>query len=1276
MKQIINKVAHGIMVFALCLFSSINSVSAAPPLALSTIPLFSGNTEIPNVFFTIDDSGSMDWEILMKNYWHSCAYDSNSAVDSGSADCTPTVYDKASAVVTTGYITSGQMATYSNSSAPYDHAEFHFIYNQDNAYTTNCDTTSNRRSYEDCATNTGIDADWRLRSSDLNVIYYNPAQVFSPWQGSTAVLGNAVFTAAKADPRAGTTGNASAFDRNLSGFVYEVWIDDRGFTASANRPRRGTNVNANSTTNGVVDLWDSHYRVTVNASSFTVQKISYSPSTSGLNEGSPVTVTDSTELQKALGVSAPNTTRTLAEVQQNVANWYQYSRRRSFVAKGATGAVITANPYFRYGLSVFNGYSSLFTEVPVTTNFPAYNKGLLDSFFSYDWPTNTTPLRQGLERMGQYYAGNLSGHNSPKPIISECQQNFGVLLTDGYWNGNAPAGAIGDEDGDGHSPTAADVAKYYYETDLDTNLADSVPTTAKDNNKQQHMVTFTAAFGVEGNLVDTDNDGLPNPLLAEGGDWGDPINSTPAKIDDLWHAAFNSKGEFISAATPQALVDGFSDALGDVASRTSSASAVAANSTTLNAGSALFQALFKSGEWSGDLRKLLVSDGNASSGVCLNVARGSVCQTPVWKATDQLAGQNFSTERTIITYNDTAGIPFDFPSGYSTIVGGSPDATKMTKAQIEALLTNAPFSASTGVSSEITDNQTFGDNLVDYFRGDSANEGTGQNFRVRTSKLGDIVNSAPVFVGAPRFRYSDSIESAPYSTYVTNNKTRAEMVYVGANDGMLHGFEVATGDEKLAYVPAAVYANLNKLHEPTYNHGYYVDGSPVVGDAFFASDSTWRSILVGGLNAGGKAVYALDVSNPNNFLESKADDLVLWEFTHANLGYTFGNPDIVKMNNGKWAAIFGNGYNNTGNGQAEIFIVDIETGVLIKEISTGDLAGTVDASNPNGMSTVTPVDENGDSVVDYIYGGDLLGNLWKFTVSDANTSKWEVAYATGNGANAVPAPLFTAVSPDTGTPAQPITTRPTVTKHPDGSQDGFMVYFGTGKYLETTDNQSTGQVTQTFYGIWDKNQSSLTAISKTNDLLQQEISSEEVNQYDSNGILTTNTSLAVSSVGIRITTDTTIDWSVHSGWYMDLINTGDATPANKGERQVSNPIVRNGRIIFTTLVPSQSTCDFGGTSWLMELDAASGSRLSVPPFDLNNDGVIDDQDAFLAANNDKIPPGGVQFDGIITMPRILGGGNIDYKNFGNTASQNVTTLGEGVGENLGRASWRQISKEY
>jgi len=1254
MMQVYKKIAYGLLAFSLSYFSGTSNLYAAP-LDLSNVPLFSGNGDIPNVFFEIDDSGSMDWEILTRSHWHYCAYDSEALGDVGSDDCQEGEE---------GLVENGLMGTY-NEEPEFDF--FHYMYDEsDNTYDVACDDDKIRQSYEACSTTDAIDADWRVRSSSVNVIYYNPEIEYSPWQG-TGLL-DASFAAALSDPQSGTDGFSSM--RDLDGFVYEQWEDDKGYTASDGRPRRGTNNNyEGATPNGEVDLWDSHMRFTVGASSIKVEKISYTVngSTGIITTATSTIKTISSGTDALLGENPDGTDRTVAEVQQNVANWYQYSRRRAFVAKAATASVITNNAGFRYGLSVFENDGDLFTEVAASTN-----TALLNAFFDFDWPQSSTHLRTGLERVGEYYAGGLaSGGSKASPIISECQQNFTILMTDGYWNGDDPSLPVDDADGDGYEKTAADVAMTYYDTDLRSDLDDSVPTNADDLNSRQHMVTFGVAFGVEGHLSDTDNDGWPDPVLAEDGNWGDPlekispaVTDRPAKIDDLWHAAFNSKGSYISAKTPMELVDGLDNALGNVESRTSSASAIAANSTTLNTGTALYQALFSSGDWSGDLRKLRVSDGSATSGdVCFNVQRGFVCPTPLWKASDQLASQNFSSGREIISYNPTEkkGIVFDFPSNYDAIVGGSSDATKMDASQITALLVNAPFLSTTAVAAEITDNQSFGNDLVDFFRGDSSNEGTGQNFRGRSSKMEDVINSAPVFVGAPRFRYSDAIESELYSTFKAANANRTEMVYVGSN-GMLHGFDASTGNEKLAFLPSAIYENLHELAESNYNHSYFVDGSPSVGDAFFASDTTWRSVLVGGLNAGGKSVYALDVTDPNDFTESNASSLVLWEFFDADLGDTFGTPDVVKMNDGQWAAVFGNGYNNTGTGQAGIFIVNIETGALITKI----LTGVGDSTTPNGIAHVTPVDFNGDSIVDYIYGGDLQGNLWKFDVSDSNISKWVVAYESGNGSSAVPAPIFTAISPTNGNP-QPITSRPTVTTHPDGTKDGFMVYFGTGKYIEVNDNVAANQDTQTFYGIWDVDESNLTVISKANDLLQQNIEFEDGVFFDLDGDGTTDFSREV-----RVTSAYTVDWDNHLGWYMDLTNTALSPLDNKGERQVTNPIVRNGRVIFTTLQPAQSTCSFGGSSWLMELDAESGSHLPTPPFDLNNDGLLDDKDAYVASGGGLTPPGGVRFDGIITMPRILGGGDLDFKNFGTSASQNVSTIGEDSGENLGRASWRQL----
>ena len=307
-------------------------------------------------------------------------------------------------------------------------------------------------------------------------------------------------------------------------------------------------------------------------------------------------------------------------------------------------------------------------------------------------------------------------------------------------------------------------------------------------------------------------------------------------------------------------------------------------------------------------------------------------------------------------------------------------------------------------------------------------------------------------------------------------------------------------------------------------------------------------------------MFALDVTRPHSFGSTD----VLWEFTDPDLGYTIGQPVVARMADGTWAAVFGNGYNSDSQ-RAMLFIVRLADGVLLQKIDTGVGSITV----PNGLATPSLI-ADGTRTIRTIYAGDLAGNLWKFDVSDANPSDWGTAF-TASGA---PAPLFRATD-STGV-AQPITAPVEIGRHPDG---GSMVYFGTGKFFETIDNLvgPTPQV-QSFYGVWDTATPSVItypAADRDAALTRQEI------LYEGRP--------SGSNFNVRVTSDTLVDYASHRGWYLDLES---PVLGAQGERVVALPILRNGRVIFPTLTPSPNPCEFGGSSWLMEIDATAGASSS------------------------------------------------------------------------------------
>ncbi|MBL1278395.1 MAG: fimbrial assembly protein, partial [Ectothiorhodospiraceae bacterium] len=618
----------------------------------------------------------------------------------------------------------------------------------------------------------------------------------------------------------------------------------------------------------------------------------------------------------------------------------------------------------------------------------------------------------------------------------------------------------------------------------------------------------------------------------------------------------------------------------------------------------------------------------------------------------------------------------------STGAGGTPFTWSSLNATQKAFLNKNATGVTDGA----------GANRVLFLRGTTGITG----FRNRVDEsgdshiLGDMVNSSPIYVSNPRARYPDNwgasepetLATQKYSDFfdIFDTTPRVPMVYVGGNDGMLHGFNAETsgsnmGKEMIAYIPNEVIPRLSTLTSPTYSHKFFVDGSPSAADAFFTTGSEWKSVLVGGLNRGGQAIYALDITDPStDFSESSAATTVLWEFSDANdtgdadtiadptmeygLGYTYSKPSIVRLHNGKWAAVFGNGYNNTEadgaastSGYAILYIVDIEDGSVIRKINTK--AGS--AATPNGLATVTPVDFDGDFITDYIYAGDLLGNMWKFDLTSTTASSWDVAYGSGP----TPAPLF--VAKDSSSTVQPITAKADVGFAPNGSD--LMVYFGTGKYLEGADNTTTGSQTQAFYAVIDDG----TRVTGTpsSALLQQTVETfVNATCVDLEG--------TSGTCDFRVTSDNSL--GSEDGWYMEL--------PESGERVIFRPILLGGTVLFVTLIPSGDECSPDGSGWIMQVDAKDGSRLEESPFDLNGDGIFDDSDKVsydddsdASTADAEAPASGRRVEGGAPTgaPAILSdsarGSNINYTD---TTSDTDASRGNDFGRNTGRQSWRQI----
>ncbi len=913
----------------------------------------------------------------------------------------------------------------------------------------------------------------------------------------------------------------------------------------------------------------------------------------------------------------------VTNTQENYANWYTYYRKREYIAKKALSDIID-NSTSRLGLATLHNNGSGGTIIQNMQNATRKSE-LFDNLFGV-FSSGGTPLRQNLEQVGQYFEegtaaptgllGFTPNHStgdtisSDSPILSSsnggtCQQNFSVVFSDGFWNGGDPA--VGDQDSDSAgnpydggtfadtylggnasnlSNTLADVAMRYLKQDLSTSLPNvanipDVRIQTQDIN-HQHLTTYTVAFGLDGTLsVNPDNAAFTSG-------WTDPIaNNGNERIDDMRHAAWNGRGEFLSAGDPQELIGALTSAIDDIGDRTGTAAAASFNSGSISSDTLVYQSVFSTENWTGDLLAFRFDD----NGVVDSVADGVInSNDAIWSASvataNQFSGAGFSN-RSVMTYNGTQGVPFEFPNPYTTL-----SSTTLNSDQVNDLLTNAP---------DPSDLQNYGNLLVDYLKGDNSNEigrtGSLGLFRDRNGEfLGPFVHSSPQYVAAPSDRYPNLIEGVgnEYSTFAVARDARRPLVYIGGNDGMLHAFDgsdgASGGTEVFAYIPGFLVNNLHTLSETDYSHLAYVDATPTIRDVFV--NGQWRTYLVGGARSGGRGIYVLDVTDPGLLATpANANAVVEFEFEDPDLGFTFSRPQIARMNDGSWVAVVANGYNSDGDGSAKLFIIDLETGTIIREIDTG--VGTIVnsscndvASDCNGLSSPTIADLNGDFIVDRIYAGDVHGNMWVFDVSDTNPGSWGVAFG-GQ-------PLFTAcgVAPCSSANTanrQPITVKPEIIPHPSrrsfSTSPNVLVYFGTGQFLAENDDVNVD--TQSFYAVWDSGSSDPAStaggLNKSN--LQQQ-------SFANNA----------GTIGVS---NNVVDYlqTGELGWYIDL--SVPITNAFQGGRAVINPLIINQIVFFIVTVPSGEICNRDGDTFLITLDAYDGTEANFNVFDTDNDGVAD-----------------------------------------------------------------------
>ncbi|MDR7191487.1 PilC/PilY family type IV pilus protein [Luteimonas terrae] len=876
----------------------------------------------------------------------------------------------------------------------------------------------------------------------------------------------------------------------------------------------------------------------------------------------------------AVSVATP-TGRTQAEELRNFATWYSYHRTRAKAAKaGASDAFTTLDSRVRVGYHSINGLSNFNIPVgdgndgrfvdnvsPATTSRSTWFQRLHNATAR----TSGTPLGTALNTAGEYFSQTgSSGPYGPESGAEQftCRQNFAILTTDGYWT-TRPSPSRSNADGTAGTTITGPNGQSYryaavspYSDDHSNTLADvAMYYWKRDLRPETWMVNNVATTSA--------NPAFWQHMVTFGISIGLSGSTGWSAVSDVpANASWPDPGASDAAKIDDLLHAAVNGRGGFVS---------ASNPEQFTAG--LRSTLAAISERSSSFSNVAANSVSLEAGA--RVFNASYV-SGVW--TGQVTAKAVSSSGVSADAIWTSSIPALAQRNVFTF-DGTQGATFPTTAQETALertggIANYPVSGADNAS---------------YLKGDRTREGpnVGQ-LRVRESLLGDIVGSSPAYV-----RDTDTL-------------------YVAANDGMLHAFDAANGRELFAFVPGIVnIGNMATLSRGDYVHKFLVDGPVTVSNRQITPD---KNLLFGSLGKGGRGMYALDVTDPDSFSASN----VLWESNTANMGLVMSQPIVARVRNSattvKPAVVVSNGVNSANN-RAVLIVLDAETGDVIREIDTG--VGS--AAQPNGLSAPTGVYGADGRTLSYVYAGDMLGNVWKFDLSNGSATAWTVSK------------LFAA-----GT-SRPISGRVAISIDPKTRKR--WVFFGTGRYLTVSDADpdSVGsQATQGMYGFAED-----TATLTSADLVQRTIAvtSATVDGYPSRAF----------EVSAPIPAD-------KKGWFINL---------PQGERIVQDAQVVSGMLVTASMLPSGNACDAGGTGFINALSAFTGTSGSGSYFDL---GPIVDPDNPV---NNGLPVGSVNLGvGMPTLPNLMRG----LLAAGGSAGSNIGSVGT-VSPRWERVSWREVRRD-